>query len=75
MSSTPGVKGFPVVADVLAAEVELMAGEVVRVCMTVPADLQPTNRIAHTINTMNIRKNLIFIAVSSSFYTALYKYT
>jgi len=37
----------------------------------IPADFTPAPRIAHIINGVNIRKNLIFIVVSLMFFAAL----
>jgi hypothetical protein len=72
MSSTPGVNGFPVVDGVDVAAEEVTAFDVVKTLAAVPADLQPANRITAAINIVNILNNLIFIAVSSSIYTALH---
>ena len=58
-----GIKGVVGIVAVGVGVVVLVV-EVARANAVVPADLQPAARIAHIINGVNIRKNLIFILVS-----------
>jgi hypothetical protein len=63
--TSPGIKGPPTVESG-CGEGNRVAGDRMGGSANgvIPADLHPATRIAHIINGVNIRKNLIFIIIS-----------